>query len=200
MTCPPSEDSDQPEYLPSLHVNSEDSDQPGHPPGHLPSLHAESQDSDQTGRMPRLIWVFAGCTVILLVLSWGGSYFPHFEQSQSKRWGKSEDPQEKTTCPSRGRIFSHEVLMGFKLMGLKLWETKWLEVIVTLMVVVFLPGYLYTLSCLLSKMLEETKWFEVTVTSMVAVFYQLLSNNHASHITLYDLLAIITRFLFTLWD
>ena len=32
-----------------------------------------SEDSDQTGRMPRLIWVFAGRTVILLVLSWGGS-------------------------------------------------------------------------------------------------------------------------------
>ena len=37
-------------------------------------LHADSEDSDQTGRMPRLIWVFAGRTVILLVLSWGGSY------------------------------------------------------------------------------------------------------------------------------
>ena len=34
---------------------------------------AHSEDSDQTGRMPRLIWVFAGRTVILLVLSWGGS-------------------------------------------------------------------------------------------------------------------------------
>ena len=32
------------------------------------------EDSDQTGQMPRLIWVFAGCTVILLVLSWGGSF------------------------------------------------------------------------------------------------------------------------------
>ena len=32
-------------------------------------LHAESKDSDQTGRMPRLIWVFAGRTLILLVLS-----------------------------------------------------------------------------------------------------------------------------------
>ena len=40
-------------------------------------LHADSEDSDQTGRMPRLIWVFAGHTLILLVLSWGGSYgFP----------------------------------------------------------------------------------------------------------------------------
>ena len=37
-----------------------------------------SQDSDQTGRMPRLIWVFAGHTVIFLVLSWDGSllFFP----------------------------------------------------------------------------------------------------------------------------
>ena len=37
---------------------------------------AHSEDSDQTGRMPRLIWVFAGRTVISLVLSWGGCY--HF--------------------------------------------------------------------------------------------------------------------------
>ena len=37
-------------------------------------LHADREDSDQTGRMPRLIWVFAGRTVTLLALSWGGSY------------------------------------------------------------------------------------------------------------------------------
>ena len=36
-------------------------------------LHADSEDSDQTGRMPRLIWVFAGHTLTLLVLSWGSS-------------------------------------------------------------------------------------------------------------------------------
>ena len=35
---------------------------------------AHSEDSDQTGRMPRLIWVFAGRTVTLLVLSCGGSH------------------------------------------------------------------------------------------------------------------------------
>ena len=34
---------------------------------------SHSEDSDQTGRMPRLIWVFAGRPVILLVLSRGGS-------------------------------------------------------------------------------------------------------------------------------
>ena len=32
-----------------------------------------SEDSDQTERMPRLIWVLARRTVILLVLSWGVS-------------------------------------------------------------------------------------------------------------------------------
>ena len=36
-------------------------------------LHADSEDSDQTRRMHRLIWVFAGRTTTLLVLSWGGS-------------------------------------------------------------------------------------------------------------------------------
>ena len=36
-------------------------------------LWAHNEDSDQTGQMPRLIWVFAGCTVILLVLPWGSS-------------------------------------------------------------------------------------------------------------------------------
>ena len=36
-------------------------------------LHADSEDSDQTGRIPRLIWVFAGRTLILLVLSCRGS-------------------------------------------------------------------------------------------------------------------------------
>ena len=41
-------------------------------------LHADSEDADQTGQMPRLIWVFAGRTVILLVLSLGGSY-NHYE-------------------------------------------------------------------------------------------------------------------------
>ena len=36
-------------------------------------LHADSKDFDQTGWMPRLIRVFARRTVILLVLSGGGS-------------------------------------------------------------------------------------------------------------------------------
>ena len=57
---------------------SEDSDKPGRPPvwsesslcaqevAKDPSFpQADSEDSDQTGRMPRLIWVFAGRTVIV---------------------------------------------------------------------------------------------------------------------------------------
>ena len=43
-------------------------------------LHADSEVSDQTGWMPKLIWVFAGRTCHLLVLSWGGSHlFQHWE-------------------------------------------------------------------------------------------------------------------------
>ena len=37
-------------------------------------LRADSEDSDQTGRMHRLIWVFAGRTVTLLILPCRGSY------------------------------------------------------------------------------------------------------------------------------
>ena len=63
-------------------VPSEDSDQPGHQSSLCaqwvakdPSfLHADSKDSDQTGRMPRLIRVFAGRTLISLVLSCCSSY------------------------------------------------------------------------------------------------------------------------------
>ena len=45
--------------------------------GSLATHWAHSEDSDQTGWMPRLIWVFAGRTVTLLVLSCRGSY--HFD-------------------------------------------------------------------------------------------------------------------------
>ena len=41
-------------------------------------LHVDSKDSDQTGLMPRLIWGFAGHTLILMVLSYRGSYKQYF--------------------------------------------------------------------------------------------------------------------------
>ena len=65
---------------------SEDSDQPGHPPSLIRVIAVRMKKAwvlsyplsaqrrpDQTGRMPRLIWVFAGRTVNLLVLSCRGS-------------------------------------------------------------------------------------------------------------------------------
>ena len=42
--------------------------------GSLATHWVHSKDSDQTGQMPRLIWVFAGQALILLVLSFRGSY------------------------------------------------------------------------------------------------------------------------------
>ena len=44
--------------------------------GSLATHWAHNEDSGQSGRLSRLIWVFAGRIVILLVLSWGGSYVP----------------------------------------------------------------------------------------------------------------------------
>ena len=41
--------------------------------GSLATQWAHSEDSDQTARMSRLVWIFAGRTVILWGLSWGGS-------------------------------------------------------------------------------------------------------------------------------
>ena len=42
-------------------------------------LHVDSEVSDQTRRMPRLIWGFAGRILILLVLSWDGSFINSIE-------------------------------------------------------------------------------------------------------------------------
>ena len=44
--------------------------------GSLATHWAHSEDSDQTGQMPRLIWVFTGCTATLLVLPWGNLFNP----------------------------------------------------------------------------------------------------------------------------
>ena len=76
-----------PWHLPHDKINkvvctpSEDSDQSGHPLSarrklcSLSTHWVHSEDSDQTGQMLGLNRVFAGHTVIFLVLSWGGSFF-----------------------------------------------------------------------------------------------------------------------------
>ena len=69
--CAPSEDWDQLGYLASLirvfAVRMKKL-------GSLAIHWVHSKDTDQTGRMPRLIWIFAGRTLILLVLSCRGSF------------------------------------------------------------------------------------------------------------------------------
>ena len=54
--------------------------------GSIATHWAHSEDSDQTGRMPRLGgcpgWVFAGRTLILLLLSCCGSYYSFYNPTQ----------------------------------------------------------------------------------------------------------------------
>ena len=61
---------------------------------------AYSKNSDQTGWMPRLIWVFAGHTITLLVLSYRSSY----------RKGKN-----KVACREIGVLLKTEVKVKFLL-------------------------------------------------------------------------------------
>ena len=64
-------------------------------------LHADSEDSDQTGRMPRLIGVFAGRTVILLVLSCCGSniwIYPYTQEVARCKNFKSENSYKCFVC------------------------------------------------------------------------------------------------------
>ena len=51
--------------------------------GPLATHWAQSENTDQTGRMPRLIWVFAGRTVSLLVLSCCGL---NIEKPSNQLW------------------------------------------------------------------------------------------------------------------
>ena len=60
----------------------------------LDTYWAHSEDSDLTGRMPRLIWVFNGAQIILLVLSRGSSYITHAKclwYSLHYNWPRSSD-------------------------------------------------------------------------------------------------------------
>ena len=66
--------------------------------GALATHWAHSEDSDQTGRMPKLIWIFAGRTVILLALSRGGSFilFQRHLHNTAKQLHFYHDPQTET--------------------------------------------------------------------------------------------------------
>ena len=65
-------------------------------------LHADSEYSDQTGRMPRLIWVFAGRTVTLLVLLCRGSFTIVIVVSRQCKFEPPHDKTNKMACaPSK---------------------------------------------------------------------------------------------------
>ena len=67
MTCVPGEDSDQTGQPCLINLRC-----PHEETGSIATHWVHSEDSDQTGWMPRLIWVFAGRTCHLLVLSYAG--------------------------------------------------------------------------------------------------------------------------------
>ena len=62
--------------------------------GSLATHWADSEDSDQTGRMPRLIWVFAGHTLILLVLSCRGSNVKQTVNTYTIKIQKIQTPEK----------------------------------------------------------------------------------------------------------
>ena len=79
--------------------------------GSLATHWAHSEDSDQTGRMPRLIWVFAGCTLILLVLTCRGSFMSivwHYMDRVKRIWYLSPMRAAKVQASLRIRAVSPE--------------------------------------------------------------------------------------------
>ena len=78
-------------------------------------LHADSEDSDQTGRMPRLIWVFAGCTATLLVLSCCGSYVWIFAVKIKKHTQKTRtifrEKQDQPNITQTLSLFSSSMIL-----------------------------------------------------------------------------------------
>ena len=70
----------------------------------LSFLHADSEDPDQTGRIPRLIWVFAGRTVTLLVLSWrslSAEFYPMIDVNVWKQMSRDMTKPTKWLCAQR---------------------------------------------------------------------------------------------------
>ena len=57
--------------------------------GSITTLWAHREDSDQTGRMPRLIWIFAGCTGHFVGLSCSGPYKSHVTSKPVFRFATS---------------------------------------------------------------------------------------------------------------
>ena len=67
--------------------------------------HADSEDSDKTGWMPRLIRVFAGNTLILLVLTCRGSFTIKLSLGKLNFWARAGQYQQNDLC-IQGRLRS----------------------------------------------------------------------------------------------
>ena len=85
--------------------------------GSLATHWVHSEDSNQTGRMPRLIWVFAGCTLILLVLSCCGSItrlhkIADYKTERGKHWGWNCERIRNASCDIHSH-FSRKIIALF---------------------------------------------------------------------------------------
>ena len=82
-------------------------------------LHADNEDSDQTGQMPRLIRVFAGRTLTLLVLSCHGSFFQLFVYASGAQYilshGTASSPMGRALTSGAGLTLA--VYTGYKASG-----------------------------------------------------------------------------------
>ena len=85
-------------------------------------LHTDSEDSDQTGRMPRLIWVFAGRTLILLVLSCRGHpVTPRWREKRTESNGYKTNKGTRSIWTERENheIMWKEILWKYSIQTLK---------------------------------------------------------------------------------
>ena len=86
-------------------------------------LHADSEDSDQTGRMPRLIWVFAGCkghfvgfVVKRLIWRWVPIFFIPRRASKHLNWllWMSFEPRHDKTNKMSVRPAKTQISLGIR--------------------------------------------------------------------------------------
>ena len=82
---------------------------------HPSFLHVDTEDSDQTRRMPRLIWVIAGHTCNMVILSWDGSFIRTI-------WADFENQFTRMCFP--GRSDKHHNLQESITMSVRLTNIK----------------------------------------------------------------------------
>ena len=72
-------------------------------------LHVGSKDSDQTGRLPRLIWVFAGCTghfvaFVMLRLNYFVTLYVLQCPGSNAIWAAAQQNQQNEVCLAKTEI------------------------------------------------------------------------------------------------